>query len=215
VPDPRRRLPVLPRRHHEAPRAARDRRFRQDPCIDDFRIHIHAGDEVQPIYDRLLELQDHEGGRIAVSNDGGDVFVYASSYADAQRAGEAVHAIVREQNAEAEISSVERWLEAEERWSDEPAGDTWEAEEREEGYAPWEVRIDTGSRSAANELAEQLEQEGYRPLRRWSYLIVGTATREDAEELAARVHGRVEAGGEAVWETRPGNPFVIFGGLGE
>jgi len=46
---------------------------------DDFRIHIHAGDEVQPIYDRLLDIEDHEGGRIAVSHDGGDVFVYAST----------------------------------------------------------------------------------------------------------------------------------------
>ena len=183
--------------------------------MDDFRIHIHAGDEVQPLYDRLLEIRDHQGGRIAVSHDGGDIFVYASTAADAQRAGEAVHAIVREQNADAEISPVERWLEDEERWNDEPDDANWEDEELDEGYAPWEVRVDAGSRRAANALAEQLEGEGYRPLRRWSYLIVGTASREEAEALAARLHGQVEPGGELVWETRPGNPFSIFGGLGQ
>ena len=155
---------------------------------------------MQPIYDRLLDIEDHEGGRIAVSHDGGDVFVYASTAADAQRAGEAVHAIVREQNADAEISPVERWL---------------EDEELDEGFAPWEVRVDAGSRRAANALADQLEAEGYRPLRRWSYLIVGTASREDAETLATRLHGQVEPGGELVWETKPGNPFSIFGGLGQ
>jgi hypothetical protein len=170
---------------------------------------------VQPIYDRLLEIEDHAGGRIAVSHDGGDIFVYASTAADAQRAGEAVHAIVREQNADAEISPVERWLDDEDRWDDEPDGEDWEDEELAEGYAPWEVRVDARSRRAANTLAEQLEAEGYRPLRRWSYLIVGTASREDAEALAARLHGEVEPGGELVWETRPGNPFIIFGGLGQ
>ena len=35
-----------------------------------------------------------------------------------------------------------------------------------------------------------------------------------AQELARRLHGEVEPGGELVWETTPGNPFAIFGGLG-
>jgi hypothetical protein len=45
-------------------------------------------------------------------------------------------------------------------------------------------------------------------------VIVGTATREDADALASRLHGQVEPGGELVWETAPGNPFAIFGGMG-
>jgi hypothetical protein len=182
---------------------------------DDFRIHVSAGDDVQPLYDRLLEIEEHEGGRVAVSHDGGDIFVYASTAADAQRAGELVHAIVREHNADATISPVERWLDDEEHWDDEPDDEDWEDVELDEGYAPWEVRVDAGSRRAANALADQLEGEGYRPVRRWSYLIVGTASREDADALAARLHGKVEPGGELVWETRPGNPFIIFGGLGQ
>ena len=55
--------------------------------------------------------------------------------------------------------------------------------------------------------------EGYRPVRRFHYLIVGTASKDDAEALAARLHGQVELGGEVVWETTPGNPFAVFGGL--
>ena len=90
-----------------------------------------------------------------------------------------------------------------------------EEAELDEGYAPWEVRVDAGSRHAARTLAEQLETEGYRPVRQWSFLIVGTASREDADALAARLHGSVEPGGELVWETMPGNPFAVFGGLGE
>jgi hypothetical protein len=45
-------------------------------------------------------------------------------------------------------------------------------------------------------------------------VIVGAGTREAAEELAARLHGEVEPGGELVWEAVPGNPFAVFGGLG-
>jgi hypothetical protein len=31
---------------------------------------------------------------------------------------------------------------------------------------------------------------------------------------APRAHGEVEPGGELVWETVPGNPFAVFGGMG-
>ena len=68
-------------------------------------------------------------------------------------------------------------------------------------------------RSGGKELALRLEADGYAVVHRWSYLIVGTETREDAERLATGLHGEVEPGGELVWETRRGNPFAIFGGL--
>ena len=34
-----------------------------------------------------------------------------------------------------------------------------------------------------------------------------------AEAVAARFHGTPGPGGELVWETTPGNPFALFGGL--
>ncbi len=83
------------------------------------------------------------------------------------------------------------------------------------GYAPWEVRVACGSVGEARELAEQLEGEGYGVVRRWRYVIAGTETREQADALAARFRGRVEPGGELVWEVTPANPFALFlGGLG-
>src|SRR5436309_2876294 len=73
------------------------------------------------------------------------------------------------------------------------------------------------SRQEARDLAERLETEGYKPLRHSQYLIVGTASHEDAEALATRLHGEVEAGGEVVLEAMPKtpSPFALFGGLAQ
>jgi hypothetical protein len=193
---------------------------------DDWRIHIRVeeGEHATGLLDRLgLELGDEaaelarelEQRRLAVSRDGDEIFVYAGSQAEAVRAGELIDAVLRELGIEAQTSRIEHWLDDEDRWDDEPPGETWEEEELDRGYAPWEVRVRCASRHEARELAEQLEREGYQPVRRWDHLIVGAASKEDAERLAERLHGQVEAGGEAVWETVPGNPFAIFGGLGE
>ena len=46
------------------------------------------------------------------------------------------------------------------------------------------------SRHEAIELEQQLESEGYRPIRHWKHLIVGADTREDADALAARSTAR-------------------------
>jgi hypothetical protein len=192
---------------------------------DDWRIRIEVEEEEHAtrLLDRLAgelgseardlarELESH---RLAVSRDGGTVFVYAATHADARRAHAVVEAELRAHGIEARTSRIEHWLEEEERWDDEPPGETWEEESLERGYAPWEVRVQCPSRQAAGELAEQLEKEGYRPERRFHYLIVGAASREDADALAKRLHGKVELGGEVVWEETPKSPFAIFGGLG-
>jgi len=190
---------------------------------DDWRIHIRVAGESDGLLDRLGNTLGGEAGelaeeleqrRVAVSRDGDELFIYTASRNEAVRAGEIVDAVLREESIEATVSPVEHWLEAEERWDDEPKGDTWEEDELERGYAQWEVRVALPSRREARTLAETLEGEGYSVERRWQYLIVGTASKEDAEALAQRVHGEVEPGGELVWETVPGNPFAIFGGLG-
>jgi hypothetical protein len=197
---------------------------------DDWRIRIEVEEEehARGLLERLggelatearelateLELR-----RLAVSRDGETVFVYAGSRAEAEQAHAVVVAELRAHGIEATTSRVEHWLEDEERWDDEAPEETWEEEELERGYAPWEVRVECSSRREASELAEQLESEGYRPVRRFRYLIVGAASKDDAEALAARLHGGVEAGGEVVWEAQPADRpslpiFMIFGGLG-
>lgn len=190
---------------------------------DDWRIHIEVEDVHERLLERLgVELDDEarelaselKGHRLAVSRDGDEVFVYASSRVEAEHAQKVVESELRSLGVEAKTSRVEHWLEHEERWDDEPKTETWEDDELDHGYAPWEVRVAAASRHEAKALVEQLESEGYRPLRRFQYLIVGTASKEDADRLAARLHGEVEGGGELVHEVEPANPFAIFGGLG-
>jgi hypothetical protein len=192
---------------------------------DDWRIRIevegeeHAtgllerltGDLGSEARDLAQELEAH---RLAVSHDADTVFVYASSRSEAEQAHAVVEAELRAHGIEARTSGIEHWLDEEDRWDDEPPGETWEEEELARGFAPWEVRVECASRQEAGELAERLEAEGYKPERRFQYLIVGTASREDADALAARLHGEVEPGGELVYEVEPTNPFAIFGGLG-
>jgi hypothetical protein len=192
---------------------------------DDWRIRIEVEEEehASGLLDRLggelgseaRELaHDLESRRLAVSRDGETIFVYAATRAEAERAHAVVEAELREHGIEARTSRIEHWLDAEDRWDDEPPAETWEEEELDRGFAPWEVRVECSSRQEARELAERLENEGYKPERRFQYLIVGTASREDADALAKRLHGEVEAGGEVVLEAEPRNPFAIFGGIG-
>jgi hypothetical protein len=190
---------------------------------DDYRIKIEVGEDDAPnVLERLgLELggeaaelaRELEKRRLAVSHDGDDVFVYASTGAEAERARSVVQAVLNDLGIAAHTGPVERWLHDEERWDHEPPDETWEEEELEHGHAPWEVRVQARSLDEARALAEQLESEGYSPIRLFDLLVIGTASREDAEALAARIHGKVEPGGALVWEVIPGNPFAVFGGL--
>jgi hypothetical protein len=192
---------------------------------DDWRIRIeveeeHAGGLLDRIGAELDEearelARDLERRRLAVSRDGDEIFVYASSRAEAERAHEVIEAQLRSLGGRARASTIEHWLDDEDRWDDEPPGETWEEEQLDRGYAPWEVRVECASHRDARALGETIEAEGYTPVVRFQYLIVGAASKEDAEVLAARLHGEVEGGGEIVRETTPGNPFAVFGGLGQ
>ena len=172
------------------------------------RLGLDLGSEAREL---AKELEDH---RLAVSNDSDTVFVYAATRDAARKAKEIVGAELRERGLNASEIRLEHWLHDQDRWDDEAPGPDIEEELLEEGYAPWEVRIERESVDEARELADQLEKEGYGVVRRAHYVIAGTATKEDAEALAARLHGEVEPGGELVYEVTPQNPFAIFGGLG-
>jgi hypothetical protein len=172
------------------------------------RLGLDLGSEAREL---AKELEDH---RLAVSNDEDTVFVYAPTRDAARKAKAIVEAELKERELHTEEIVVEHWLADEDRWDDEAPGPDIEEELLAEGYAPWEVRIERDSVDEARELADQLEKDGYGVVRRAHYVIAGTATKEDAEALAARVHGEVEPGGELVYEVTPQNPFAIFGGLG-
>ena len=193
---------------------------------DDWRVRIELADEAtRKRFAKLLaeglspqgadKAQALQGDRLSVSGDDANLFVYADTSTQAERAHTVILSELEHHAIAATTSGVEHWLAAEERWDNEPAGETWEDEVTEKGFAPWEVRVTCPSRHEAIELATQLEAEGYRPIRHWRHLIVGTDTREDADALAARLHGEVETGGAVVWEEAIDSdlvrPFAFFG----
>jgi hypothetical protein len=191
---------------------------------DDWRIRIELPDEegARGLLERLglarsdaKDLADElRAHRLAVSQDGDTVFVYAASGMQTEQARRIVEQELQEEGLTPTRFVIERWLRDEERWDDELDQPDVEEELLERGYAPWEVRVEAKSLREAHDLAEQLRAEGYDVSRTFTYVIVGTSTREEAVELARRIQGRVEPGGELVYEVQPRNPFAIFGGLG-
>jgi hypothetical protein len=190
---------------------------------DDWRVRIELPDEegAQNLLGRLGlrqsdaddladELREH---RLAVSQDGDTVFVYAATGMQAEQASRVIENELNDQGLTPSRFVTERWLRDEERWDDDPEQPDVEEELLQRGYAPWEVRVEAGSLGEAHDLAEQLRSEGYDVSRTFTYVIAGTASREEAAELARRVHGEVEPGGELVHEVQPQNPFAVFGGL--
>ncbi len=191
---------------------------------DDWRIRIELPDEevAQDLLARLGlrqsdaeeladELREH---RLAVSQDGDTVFVYAATGMQAEQAARIVESELDDLGLTPSRFVTERWLRDEERWNDDPEQADVEEELLQRGYAPWEVRVEAGSLREAHDLAEQLRSEGYDVSRTFTYVIAGAGSREEAVELARRVHGEVEPGGELVYEVQPQNPFAVFGGLG-
>ena len=82
------------------------------------------------------------------------------------------------------------------------------------------MRLELPSHGRTRELADRLEQDGLPVIRRWTFLLVGADSEDDARELGERLRNeapdaaiQVEPSGEMVAEVSPGNPFAIFGGL--
>ena len=191
---------------------------------DDWRIRITLPEQhVETFWERIgLDLSSEarelakalEGKRLAVSRADDTLFVYTAARSEAEQALAVVRAELEREGRTEATTVVEHWLDDEDRWDDEPPAPAVEEELLARGYAPWEVRVSVGSRKEARALTEQLEAEGYAPVRGWEYVIVGAATREEADALATRLHGSVAPGGELVYEVRPENPFAVLGGLG-
>ncbi len=217
------------------------------PVADDFRIRVEFEDEGSILhFGRSLrerefekELRDQLGDGVIVTHDGSEVFLYASTLEQARAAERAVREVLEHQQIRADVSSVQRWHPVEEAWEDasvplpQTAAEVAIEEARDEqqetqdadklGYAEWEVRVDLPAHRDAVELAERLEAEGITPIvRRWKYLLIGTATDDDARALAERIRSeapegadvRAEPSSAIGWESTGQNPFAAFGGYG-
>src|SRR5207302_1778091 len=104
------------------------------------------------------ELRDE---RLAVSQDGNNVFVYAASGMQAEQASRIVERELQEAGIAPTRLLTEHWLRDEDRWDDEPPQPDIEEDLLRRGYAPWEVRVECKSLEEAHDLAEQLRDEGY------------------------------------------------------
>ena len=89
---------------------------------------------------------------------------------------------------------LEHWLDDEDRWDDEPPGQTWRRTSSTAATRPGRSGSTRARAARREELAEQLEAEGSRSCGSFRYVIVGAASRGEARELAQRIGGEVEAG---------------------
>jgi hypothetical protein len=212
---------------------------------DDFRLTVDLDDEgdgtelVEWLAAVRLEAQDRErfGDRVVVSRDGARVFLYADTEEALREAERVVRAQLADRDAPGRFL-LERWHPVEQVWKDatEPLPEDEEeleaerarqqareaAHSRETGHAEWEVRVELPTHEATAALADRLESEGIRVVRRWTFLLAGAANEDEAVALAERLRAdlpaaariEVEPGGGMVWEIMPQNPFAFFGGLG-
>lgn len=78
------------------------------------------------------------------------------------------------------------------------------------------MRIELESHHDAVELADRLKAEGLEPVRRWSYVVIGTSNDDEARELAARLRAELPAGatvgveaGPAMWREAPASTRFV------
>jgi hypothetical protein len=209
---------------------------------DDFRVSVLLEDGSGEGFGERLTDYEHElegeakeklGDTVAVSADGPTVFLYADTLEAAKKARDVVVSVLEADELTATFA-LDRWhpLASEWRPADEPLPESSsekeaeldereaqeEAESRESGYAEWEVRLDLADHGEAVKLAERLERERIPVTRRWTYVLVGAASQEDANELAGRLRAegpegmkvQVQPGGEMVWEAAPRRSKIFY-----
>ncbi len=212
---------------------------------DDWRVHVTCPtaataaelSELLRTGDVQHELEAAAGERVIVSLDGRELFLYAGTREQAERAAAAVGSLGARAGIAAQ-TDLRRWHPVAEEWVDADAPlpetdaaraaehaeliDEQHREQAELRYAEWEVRASTGSHRETVELADALRAEGIPSLRRWRFLLVGAADEDAARALAQRIRAlapeearvEVEASYPTVEAEVGPNPFAVFGGLG-
>ena len=212
---------------------------------DDWRLRVDLHkDDIANLLTAYLEGSELEHDlettfhdRVIVSADGPEVFCYTGTREQAERAERVIRSVAAERNWDVDFE-LRRWHPIAEEWedpnaplpSDEAARAAEHAEllktEREEsavqGHPNYEVRVQCKSHRDTRELADRLEQEGLRLVRRWHYLLLGARDEDEANALAERIRREapegcvVTAEGNLleVYEEGPQNPFAVLGGLG-
>jgi hypothetical protein len=184
------------------------------------------------------DLAERLRGRVVVSQDGPVLFLYADTRDQAEAAIEVVRSFDREYDQQPTID-LKRWHDVEERWEDpsvalpdtpdevreerETLTETEREESKEDRMDEWEVQIVLPDHRSTKKLADKLEAEGMKPLRRWRFLVIPVPSEDDGNALADRLRQEAPADAKVAVEGSYGqvvadNPrlsaFSIFGGLG-
>ncbi len=204
---------------------------------DEYRVRVDT-DPAQA--NALLRaLHEIEAGvdpthRVAVTRDGGELFLYADSSEAAEQARAEVERAMTAKSLQGDVT-VSRWHPLEERWEDAsaplPATDadraaehrrlqeTEAAESAATGVPEWEIRVTLATHHDAREFAERLLAEGIPVVRRWRHVMVGAANEDQAKSLAERLRREapegstleVEGAGQEIWAQL--HPYSVFGGI--
>jgi hypothetical protein len=183
------------------------------------------------------ELTKAAGDRVVVSVDGEELFLYAGTRAESEKATEAIKNLTATSGITV-TTDLKRWHPGSDEWVDPdvplPTGGADAAAEHSELIATedadsasmhesqWEVRVEAQSHQDIVALAQRLRDEGIPSVRRWHFLLVGAADEDVAASLAERIRGEVPAGStvtvEGTYDAAQAevgwNPFSVFGGLG-
>ena len=212
---------------------------------DDWRIRAVLADhrQAEDLAARLREgdldhtLASGAAGRVVVSVDEREMFLYADTPEQAKRASDAIQTLSTDRGWNVQ-TELRRWHPEAEEWEDPdaplPASEPEleaerteriareQAESRAYGMAEYEVRVQCRSHRDTVALADRLRAEGLPAVRRWRFLLVGAADEAAAQTLADRITAEVppgctvtvEATLGAIEAETGGNPFAVFGGLG-
>jgi hypothetical protein len=177
-----------------------------------------------------LRREFHE--KVILSRNGSQIFVYAGSRAQIDRAASAILADARRHGWTVD-TELRRWHPDAELWEEATvelaSSGAARRKEREalmareraaveaNGYPEFEVRAELPSHHDLVDLSERLADEGYLAVHRWKYFVVGATDEDNAKEMADRIadeappgsHVTVEGTPQAVRHYRP-NPFVLM-----
>jgi hypothetical protein len=184
---------------------------------DEWRVEValdrdeHADTLSGALHDLRLDDEARKllGGSVIVTRDGSFIFLYAWHEESAQEAERVVKQLMQDEQLVGQVRLM-RWHPVAEEWKDAaqdlPEDEAAVAQEmheqelegvdeqREYGEFPWEVIIELPHIRDTHELASKLREEGLPVKRRFTHLLVGAPSEDDAVELGKRLEGEVPEG---------------------
>jgi hypothetical protein len=197
---------------------------------EDWRVEVTL-DEEQHGYDLGERLRSHDlddearerlGGRVYVSRNGPQLFLYARSEEQAREAESVVRELVAAEGLSADFRGITRWHPVEQEWKNasiplprtddevraererREAAERREAEEQ--GSYDWIVKINMPDGDDAKRVAESLEAEGHSVDRIWRWVTVHVLTEEIGNELVSSLERDLPDGAEIWLEANVDDP---------